>query len=225
VRSEAEDLVLALAQSITTLDPSKIPYAAALRNLQAFTREQELGALPLALCDSATRLFRERVPSPTALIEGALQARESHIRGVGFLLATALYGTLNDTKEEDHPGLRDALLNELRDLAKVYGEDPAVCRPLAAALFRMLMDAIANQDTFRRDAYLDEMSMLVQVHPADAYVRLPLAGGLFNALNANEANPDQIHADPLVDRLRNWQRRTQMTLVCVNYWLKAYSSR
>ncbi len=75
-------------------------------------------------------------------------------------LATVLFNTLNHAKAEDDLPRRDALLNELRDLARRYREDVAVREQLAKGLFNTLNHAKAEDALSRRDALLNELRAL-----------------------------------------------------------------
>jgi hypothetical protein len=111
-------------------------------------------------------------------MEGAGEARKSGEPGLGFLLAVGLFHSLNDAKAEGDLARRDALLDELRALARDYPDDTVVRELLAGGLANTLNDAKAEDDLARRDALLDELRALAQTHPDDAYVREDLARGL-----------------------------------------------
>ena len=202
VRSEAADLILTLAQSVTTIDLSALPYVAALIDLRDEARRQELGPLSRALCAAALTLLGVHLPSPALLIEGVRQARKSRDVGLGFILASALINTLNDAKAENDRARRDALLDTLRDLACTYPDDAAVRKSLAQGLFNTLNDAKAENDLARRDALLDELRDLARTYPDDAAVRERLAGGLANTLVYAKAEGDRARRDALLDELR-----------------------
>jgi hypothetical protein len=114
VRAEAESLIFALARSITTIDPSTASQSAALVGLGDEARRQNLGPLPLALCDAAVILFGERLSSSDSLIKGAHEAQRLPELRVGLVLAAGLVNTLGDAKAHDYLAHRDALLDELR---------------------------------------------------------------------------------------------------------------
>jgi hypothetical protein len=202
VRTETEGLILALARSVTAIDQSKRPYAAALFGLWDDARRQNLGPLPLALCDAAESLFGGRLPSSAPLIEGAKRARESREPGLGSILAAALFNTLQDAKEEDDLPRRDALLAELRALARAYPDDAAVRELLAKGLYNTLHNAKAENDLARRNALLEELRALARDYPQDAAAREPLAKGLYNTLNDVKAEGDLRRRDPLLAELR-----------------------
>jgi hypothetical protein len=92
--------------------------------------------LPLGLCDAASTLFGERLPSPASLLDGSKQARVSREPGLGLILAAALFTTRNDAKAENDLARRDALLEELRALARAFPEDAA-----AREMLGLLKDA------------------------------------------------------------------------------------
>ncbi|MGB8770566.1 MAG: hypothetical protein WCC92_13175 [Candidatus Korobacteraceae bacterium] len=56
-------------------------------------------------------------------------------------MAKGLYNTLNDAKQEGALKQRDALLEELRQLARAYPEDAAVREGLAMGLLNTLVHA------------------------------------------------------------------------------------
>ena len=105
------------------------------------------------------------------MIEGAQQARRAREAGLGFILSAGLLNTLNDAKAEDDLDRRDALLDELRALARTYSDDAAVRELLAGGLFNTLNDAKAEDDLARRDALLDELRALARAFPDDAAAR------------------------------------------------------
>jgi hypothetical protein len=206
VRTEAKGLIFALARSVTAIDASAFPYATALVGLRDEVRRQSLGSLPLALCEAALHISGERLPSSDSLIEGAREARRSSEPGVGTILAVALYDALHLATEEDDLARRDALLDELRALARAYPNDAAVRERLAMGLFNTLIYAKAEDDLTRRDALLDELRALARPYPDYAAVRKHLAMGLFNTLNDAKAENDLARRDALLDELRTLVR-------------------
>jgi hypothetical protein len=143
IKAEAERLILALAQSITAINASTAPCSAALVGLRDEARRQNLRPLPLALCEAAVRLFGERLPSSDLLIQGSREAERSPELGVGLVLAAALVNTAGDARANGDLARRDALLDELRALARAY-PDVGVREQLAMGLFNTLNDAKAE---------------------------------------------------------------------------------
>ena len=90
---------------------------------------------------------------------------------VGLLLATALRNALIDAKTEGHLARRDALLDELRALARAYPDDVAMREQLARGLLNTLNHTKAEGDLARRDALLGELRALARTRPNDAAVR------------------------------------------------------
>jgi hypothetical protein len=140
--------------------------------------QQNLGALPIALCEASREFFLgERSSSPAALIEGAQQVRRSREAGFGFILAAGLFRTLHKAEAEGDLARRDDLLDELRALARSFPDDAAVRDLLAGGLSITLDNAKAEGDLARRDDLLDELHALARSFPDDAAVRVLLAGG------------------------------------------------
>jgi hypothetical protein len=202
IRAEAEYLIPAIARSVTTIDPSSIHFCGALSGLRDAAVQHNLGSLPLALCEVARTFLNER-PFPTvSLIEGVQQARRSREAGLGLVLSAGLFNTLIYAKAEDDLARRDALLDQLRGLARDYPDDAAVREQLARGLLNTLVDAKAEDDLARRDALLDEQRALAHDYPNDATVRERLAEGLFNTLNDAKAEDDLARRNALLDELR-----------------------
>ncbi|MGA7266075.1 MAG: hypothetical protein WBX30_35090, partial [Stellaceae bacterium] len=144
VRGETEGLIFALGRSVTAINTSTIPYAAALVGLRDAATLDSLGVLPLALCEAALRLFGEHLPSPDSLIEGAREVRRLRKSGLGLVFAAALVFTQDDAKAEDDLARRDGLLAELRALARAFPDDAGVRDQLAMGLFNTQIDAKAE---------------------------------------------------------------------------------
>ena len=90
---------------------------------------------------------------------------------VGLLLATALRNALIDAKTEGHLARRDALLGELRALARCHPDDAVVRERLAKGLHNMQVNTKVEDDLARPDALLDELRALTRTRPNDAAVR------------------------------------------------------
>jgi len=90
---------------------------------------------------------------------------------VGLLLATALRNALTDAKTEGHLARRDALLDELRALARTRPNDAAVRERLAKGLHNIQVNTKVEDDLARPDALLDELRALARTRPNDAAVR------------------------------------------------------
>ena len=90
---------------------------------------------------------------------------------VGLLLATALRNAVIDAKTEGHLARRDALLDELRALARAYPDDVAMREQLARGLLNTLNHTKAEGDLARRDALLDELRALARAYPDDVAMR------------------------------------------------------
>ena len=116
--------------------------------------------------------------------------------------ALALFNMLNFFSLKGDLTRRDALLDELRTLAKQWPDDAAVREALAKGLYNTLNDSKAENDLTRRDALLDELRALAKQWPDDAAVRRQLAMGLFNTLNSAKEENDLTRRDALLDELR-----------------------
>jgi len=90
---------------------------------------------------------------------------------VGLLLATALRNALIDAKTEGHVARRDALLDELRALARAYPDDAVGRERLAKGLHNIQVNTKVEGDLARPDALLDELRALARTRPNDAAVR------------------------------------------------------
>ena len=84
---------------------------------------------------------------------------------------TALRNALIDAKTDGHLARRDALLDELRALARAYPDDVAMREQLASGLLNTLNHTKAEGDLTRPDALLDELRALARTRPNDAAVR------------------------------------------------------
>ena len=194
IKAEAKYLILALARSVTP-DASAIYFCGALWGLRDTAVQHNLGSLLLALCDAARTLFGERSSSPVSLIEGGQQVRRAREAGLGLILSAGLLALI-EPKEEDDLDRRDALLNELRALAREFPDDAAIRDRLARGLVNMLNDNI-NPDALddlrdiieRQDALLDVLRALARDFPDDVAVREHLATSLFNKLLFDTLSP------------------------------------
>jgi hypothetical protein len=75
-----------------------------------------MGLIPNFVCDSLPRNHQENpMPQPIIPDDAAVRRR----------LAGGLFNTLNDAKAEDDLARRDALLDELRALARAFPDDAA----------------------------------------------------------------------------------------------------
>ena len=90
---------------------------------------------------------------------------------VGLLLATALRNALIDAKTEGHLARRDALLDELRALARAYPDDAVGRERLAKGLHTTYRSTPRWRTIARPDALLDELRALARTRPNDAAVR------------------------------------------------------
>ena len=87
-------------------------------------------------------------------------------------LAVGLYNTLLDVKEEGALDRRDALLEELRGLYRLYPDDVDVRQWLAKGLARTLVVVTSEGKTFAyEDALLEEVRQLVNANPKDTIIR------------------------------------------------------
>jgi len=165
VRAEGEYLILALAQSVNMIDISAAHYIETLYGLRDTVRQYNLGSLPLALCEAAGTFLEDDPSSIISLIEGVQQACRSREAGFGFILATGLFNLLHHAMVEGDLTRRDALVDELRVLARTFPDDAAVHDRLARSLVSVLYNARAQDDLNRRDALLDELRALARTHP------------------------------------------------------------
>ena len=76
-----------------------------------------------------------------------------------------LLDALNAAKAEDDLPRRDALLDELRALARDHADDAAVREWLAKGLVLALNHAEAEGDLPRRDALMEELTELATAYP------------------------------------------------------------
>ncbi|HEY1260318.1 MAG TPA: hypothetical protein VGF34_13805 [Stellaceae bacterium] len=196
VRSESESLILALARSITAIDASVVPYAASLSALREEARQQQLGALPLALCEAVYQ------PSPDALINGARQLQRLREPGLAPVIAIGLTALIDACWVEGDVARRDVLLNELRALARAYPDDVAVRTLLAMCLLSTMNHAKEANDLTLRDDVLDELRALAQACPDDAAMREALAMSFVNMLDHIRTEGDLIRRDVVLAELR-----------------------
>jgi transcriptional regulator with XRE-family HTH domain len=117
-------------------------------------------------------------------------------------LAKGLVNTLNAVKKEGDLSRRDALLEELRALARGYPEDAGARKHLASGLFNTLNAAETEEDLARRDALLEELRALARSYPDDAAVREQLTRGLLIRLNAIKTKGDFARRDAVLGELR-----------------------
>jgi hypothetical protein len=118
-----------------------------------------------------------------------------------FAVASSLRCPAIAAKTEGDLARRDALLHELRALARNYPDDAAVREQLANGLWRTLDDAKAEGALTRRNALLDELCTLARSYPDDAAVRERLTGALVNTLLGAKAKEDRAHRDALLKEL------------------------
>jgi hypothetical protein len=119
--------------------------------------------------------------TPTATVgQGARDpnaiATEQHVNDTVARerLARGLYNTLNDVSEEGDLVRRDALLDELRELAKRHADDAAVRERLIRGLSNTRNYAIGEGDLARCDVPLSELWGLASVYPSDRTIQATL---------------------------------------------------
>jgi hypothetical protein len=134
--------------------------------------------------------------------------RESHSAVVRFWIATKSNEILSEPfciryggSVKAVYGRRDALLDELRALARTYPDDVALRERLARSLFNSLYQTTGD-DRVRRDPMLGELRALARTYPDDAAVREQLACGLSHALLYENAYYYPAHRNALLDELR-----------------------
>jgi hypothetical protein len=80
-----------------------------------------------------------------------------------------LVNALNNNKGQ--PGHRDALLGELRRLARAYPDDDTPHENFTVGLYDALIDAKDEQQLERRDALIEELHELARAYPDDSVIR------------------------------------------------------
>ena len=207
LREESESLIFRLGSRVRATSSETMPFASALGTLLPAASDLELPNLFQAICRAALSLFGIRNIDPAALLTAARAAREDGTHAaVAPLLAMGLYNTLFDAKQEEALERRDALLEELRQLARAYPDDAAVREQLAKGLYNTLNDAKQEEALERRDALLEELRQLARAYPDDAAVREQLAKGLFHTLNDAKQEEALERRDALLEELRKLAR-------------------
>jgi len=118
-------------------------------------------------------------------------------------MAVGLANGLTDANEDGDLKQRDALLDELRQLAQAHSEDAEVRRTLARSLNDTLNQSHVERKPVRCDALLKELRDLQHRDPPAVGVRQIFAVSLYNAmLHAKEAE----RRDALLEELRELSR-------------------
>ena len=206
LREESESLIFRLGSRVRALSSETMPFASALGTLLPAASDLELPNLSQAICRAALSLFGIRNVDPAALLTAARAAREDGTHAaVAPLLAIGLFNTLFDAKQEGALERCDALLEELRQLARAYPQDAAVRESLARGLNNTLVHAKQEEALERRDA-LEELRQLARAYPDDAAVRESVATGLYNTLNDAQQEEALERRDALLEELRQLAR-------------------
>ncbi len=204
---ETAGLVFRLAGYVQEVSESNFPYVGALIALGGLLNKLPLNDSVRVVIASAASLIEIRLPWPDQQkLSAALRDLSGHHASALVLAAMGLINTLNDAKAENDLARRDALLEELRSLARVQPADGAVREQLANGLFNTLNDAKAENDLARRDALLEELRSLARAHPADGAVREQLAKGLSNTLVGATTENEPARRDALLEELRSLAR-------------------
>lgn len=95
--------------------------------------------------------------------------------------AKGLFKNHLDAVKAQEWGKADAVLSEMRKLAKQHTDDAAVRECLAMVLFNAHVDVGNAQEWGKADALLSKLRKLKTKHPNDAKVREQLAKALVNA--------------------------------------------
>ncbi len=210
LKAEAASLAIALARPITEISQNKVYYASALHGLQSFSfiRRQEMPPLPRALIGAAAVLFGNPTVSVEDLIDGVIDAGNSHEPGAGPVLAMAIFGTLRQDAGRRDSKIAAALLEGLRYLAKIYHGDQAVREQLCNGLTDALTHAGEQADFPARDALLLELRGQIAVPPSSERMQEALALALYNTLTnlclqrAEKSPGDLGRRDELLAELR-----------------------
>jgi hypothetical protein len=200
VRTTAEFLIPELAAQISAIDQNAVPFLTALAGLGGTARQYKRRVDLWALCDAASSALGVRLDSPDSLIQGAAEVRKAPKPGVGPVLATALYNTLNFAETDGDAVRRNQLLGELRSIVQIFAEEAGVRQPLAMGLYNALN--YAARDSSRRKDLLKELLDLFDRYPNDHVVRGNLAGGLRNSIDYAEGENDFGYRDDLIGKLR-----------------------
>ncbi len=127
---QAKLLIHTFAAQITDTNEDKLPFSSLLLNLQS----HQILSLPQichALLDANGSLFGIRADKS---VISELRIQDIQFKGGEVLLAMGLFNTLIAAKAEDELPRRDALLEELRQLATNDEAEPAVREQLAKGL-------------------------------------------------------------------------------------------
>ncbi|MGZ9111621.1 MAG: hypothetical protein ACXW3X_11180 [Rhodoplanes sp.] len=196
LRSEAQALVLAFASQIRGDPVDAVAATFALIRLQAPCQELNLPDLHLGLCEAALTVSGESGDS--SVIGRAAPTARKEPRAAPLMAV----GLVNTHAKEENANRRDALLDELRALARAHPDNAAVRENLAIGLFNAFHHAKAKNDLVRRDALHDELRELAEAHGEDAALREWLAKGLFNTLISATEEGDLGRRDALLQELR-----------------------
>ncbi len=197
---ETRYLIDEFASRIKDLDSNSANYAYAMIAYSSIAESLNLPQAQRSLIQCALTLTGSDSVDADLILQSVPVAKD--LPGATPLVAMALYNTLYHAKEENKPGRRDDLLDELRKLAKQYPDDAVVRERLAKGLFNTLYHAKKENKLGRRDDLLDELRKLAKHYPDDAAVREQLTAGLYNTLyDAKEENKPG-RRDDLLDELR-----------------------
>ena len=207
LREKSEFLIFTLGSRVDNTASGVLPFVSTLITLLPIATELNLPSLPQAVCRIALSLTGIQTLVPETLISAVGAAGEDGTQAaVAPLLAMGLCNTLVYAKQEKALQRRDALLDELRQLARTYPDDAGVRGPLATGLYNTLNHAKQEEALQRRDALLDELRQLARTYPDDAAMRGPLAKSLYNTLNEAKQEEALQRRDALLDELRQLGR-------------------
>ena len=217
LREEAGSHIVRLGSRVGNTSPEGLPFVGALITLLPIATDLDLPNLPLAACRIALSLIGIQDPlAPETLLGAVETARKDGTQAavapllamglVNTMLAMGLVNTIIDAKQGEALEGRDALLEELRQLARTYSDDAAVRERLAAGLFNTMVDAKQEEALERRDALLEELRQLARTYSDDAAVREQLAAGLFNTMVDAKQEEALEGRDALLEELRQLAR-------------------
>ena len=131
LREESGALIVRLGSRVGHTGPEVLPFVEALIALFPIATDLDLPSLPQAVCGSAVSLAGIQTVARETLLS-AVETDGVRLAAVAPLLAMGLFNALNDAKQEEALEWRDALLDELQQLA---GAIPTM-RPYASGWLR-----------------------------------------------------------------------------------------
>ena len=200
LRQECESLIFNLASRVEGRT-----FASGLGALYPMALKIGLSSVPQALCQMGLYWFStEYHPDAATLLSAAEEARKNRSdTSVARLLAMGLWSTLIDRQESLERA--EALLEELRQLARAYLQDAAVRGYLAGGLSEMVRGALwfgdSGRDPKQEEDWLDELRQLANNYPQDVDVRKELAEVLYQAAMHNLGREQRDRLDGQLEEL------------------------